>query len=98
MIAHVAAGFVAGILADSDGGGTAFLLAIGPAGGAGLYWSLWRYYRNTDKSHSFESETRVVAQPISGNDRKVDEIRGTKKTGIEGDNRSNHRHRVQRVP
>lgn len=94
MIAHL----VAGMLAESKGGGTLALLAIGPAGGAGLYFGLYRYYRNTDKSHSFESETRVVAQPIAGNDRKVDEIKGTKKTSIDGDNKTNHRQRVERVP
>ena len=93
MIAHL----VAGILAESSGGGTALLLALGPAGGAGVYFALYRYYRNTDKSHSFESETRVAAQPITGNDRKVDEIKGTKKSGIAGDNHTNHRERVERV-
>ena len=93
MIGHL----VAGILASSNGSGTLFLLAIGPAGGAGLYFGLFRYYRNTDKSHSFESETRVTAQPITGHDQKVDEIRGTKKTAIDGDNKTKHRHRVQRV-
>ena len=30
-------------------------------------------------------------------DAKVDEIKGTKKTGIDNDNKSNHRQRVQRV-
>lgn len=85
------------VLAASDGSGTLALLAAGPAGGGALYWGLWRYYRNTHQSHSFESETRVVAQPITGTDRKVDEIKGTKKSRIDGDNRTNHRSRVQRV-
>lgn len=93
MIAHL----VAHLLADSDGGGTLALLAVGPAGGGGLYWALYRYYRNTDKSHSFESETRVAAQPVTGTDQKVDEIKGTKKSGIDGDNKTSHRQRVQRV-
>lgn len=94
MVAHL----VAGMLAESNGGGTLALLAAGPAGGGALYFALYRYYRNTDKSHSFESETRVAAQPVTGNDRKVDEIKGTKKTSIDGDNRTSHRQRVQRVP
>ena len=81
----------------SDDSGLA-LLALGPAGAAGLYWALYRYYRNNDKSHSFERETRIEAQQVTGNDRKVDEIKGTKKTSIDGDNKRNHRHRVQRVP
>ena len=80
----------------SDDGGL-WLLALGPAGATGLYWMLYRYYRNTDKSHSFETETRVEAQPITGNDHKVDEIKGTKRSDIEGGNHTNHRKRVQRV-
>jgi hypothetical protein len=83
--------------ASSGGGGPVWLLILGPAGAAGLYFGFWRYYRNTDKSHSFERETRVTAQPITGHDAKVNEITGTKKTSIDGDNTSNHRQRVQRM-
>jgi hypothetical protein len=85
------------MLASADDGGTPWLLALGPAGGAGVYWGLWRYYRNTHQSHSFERETRIEAQPITGTDTKVREIKGTKKSGIDGDNRTDHRRRVQRV-
>ena len=80
----------------SDDGGLALLL-LGPAGGAGLYWMLYRYYRNTDKSHAFERETDVVAQPVTGSDRKIDEIRGTQRSGIDGDNVHAYRQRVHRV-
>jgi hypothetical protein len=41
---------------------------------------LWRYYRNTHTSHSFERETRIEAQPVTGSDAKVKEITGTKKS------------------
>ena len=58
------------------------LLLLGPAGAAGLYWALYRYYRNTDKSHAFEHETDVVAQPVTGSDQKVSEIKGTQETRI----------------
>ncbi len=81
----------------ADDGGPAWILATGPLGGGAAYFGFWRYYRNTDKSHNFEHETRVTAQPVTGNDAKVDEITGTKKSGIDGDNRSNHRQRVQRL-
>jgi hypothetical protein len=83
----------------SDDGGLALLL-LGPAGGAGLYWMLYRYYRNTDKSHAFERETRVEAQPVTGaeQDRKVDEVRGTQETRIRGDNVAAYRTRVERIP
>jgi hypothetical protein len=82
----------------SDDGGLALLL-LGPAGGAGLYWTLYRYYRNTDKSHAFERETTVDAKPVTGSesDRKVDEIKGTRETRIDGDNVAAYRTRVERI-
>ena len=82
----------------SEDGGLALLL-LGPAGGAGLYWALYRYYRNTDKSHAFERETVVDAKPVTGSerDRKVDEVKGTRETRIDGDNVSAYRTRVQRI-
>ncbi len=44
-------------------------LRLGPAGAAGLYWALYRYYRNTDKSHAFERETSGrSAKPVTGSD------------------------------
>ena len=89
--------FASAMLAASNDGGPVWLLALGPVGGGATYFGFWSYYRNTGKSHSFESETKVVAQPITGNDRKVDEVKGTKRSGIDGDNHNDHRQRVQRV-
>jgi len=80
----------------SDDGGLALLL-IGPAGGVGLYWALYRYYRNTDKSHAFERETLVEAKPVTGTDQKVDEITGTREKRIDGDNVGEYRKRVKRI-
>ncbi|KAF1716857.1 hypothetical protein CSC74_08250 [Pseudoxanthomonas yeongjuensis] len=80
----------------SDDGGL-WLLALGPAGAAGLYWALYRYYRNTDKSHAFERETAVEAQPVTGTDEKIGENNGTQKTSIDGDNVAAYRQRVERV-
>ena len=82
-----------------DNDGVLFLLALGPASAAGLYWMLYRYYRNTDKSHAFERETEVVAQPVSGMeaDRRVDGVRGTQETQIRGNNVGDYRRRVKRV-
>lgn len=82
----------------SDDGGL-WLLAAGPAGATALYWALYKYYRNTDKSHGFERETKVEAQPVTGSesDTKVDEIEGTQRTRIEGDNVAAYRARVQRI-
>jgi len=80
----------------SDDGGL-WLLALGPAGATALYWALYRYYRNTDKSHAFERETAVEAKPVTGSDRKVGEVKGTRETRIDGDNVHAYRQRVQRV-
>lgn len=79
----------------SDDGGL-FLLLLGPAGATGLYWSLYRHYRNTDKSHAFEHETTVNAKPVTGSEQKVGEVKGTQKTSIDGDNVRDYRQRVQR--
>ena len=80
----------------SDDGGM-WLLALGPAGGTALYWAIYRYYRNTDKSHAFERETKVDAKPVTGSERKVDTVTGTRKTRIDGDNVGAYRDRVKRV-
>lgn len=95
-----AAGWLGTVLAESnaqdeDGGG--WLLLAGPAAGVALYTALFRYYRNTDKSHSFERETIVESKPITGTDAKVDEVRGTRRSSIEGNNVRSYRNRVNRV-
>jgi hypothetical protein len=79
--------------------GSLWLLAAGPAGATALYWALYRYYRNTDKSHAFERETAIVAKPVTGaeRDRKVGEVTGTRETQIKGNNVGAYRQRVQRV-
>ena len=70
------------------------LLLLGPASSVGLYWALYRYYRNTDKSHAFERETKVDAKPVTGSDEKVDTNNGTRERRIKGDNVSEYRQRV----
>jgi hypothetical protein len=80
----------------SDDGGF-WLLALGPAGATGLYWAIYRYYRNTDKSHAFERETKVDAKPVTGSDRKTGENNGTREKRIRDDNVSEYRKRVRRV-
>jgi hypothetical protein len=75
----------------------ALLLLIGPAGAAALYWQLYRHYRNTHQSHALERETLVNAQPVRGSDRKVNEIKGTRSSSIDGNNVDDFRERVQRV-
>ena len=80
----------------SDDGGI-WLLALGPAGGTALYWAIYRYYRNTDKSHAFERETVVDAQPVTGSDQKIGQITGTRETEIDGNNVQSYRKRVKRL-
>ncbi len=80
----------------SDNNGLWLLLA-GPAGATALYWGLYRYYRNTDKSHAYERDTLIAAQPVSGSQEKVDHISRTRDSDIDGDNSSNHRERVRRM-
>ena len=79
--------------------GSLWLLAIGPAGATALYWALYRYYRNTDKSHAFERETAIDAKPITGADKdhKVGEVKGTQQTQISGNNVHDYRERVERI-
>ncbi|MCB1982159.1 MAG: hypothetical protein KDF63_09600 [Rhodoferax sp.] len=73
------------------------LLALGPVSAAGFYWAIYRHYRNTDKSHAYEHETAVEVLALTGaeSDRKVDEVRATRSSRIQGDNVGNHRQRVK---
>lgn len=81
----------------SDDGGLWILLA-GPAGATALYWTLYRYYRNTDKSHGFERETKVETKPIERlRDDKIGENNGTRERRIDGDNVKAYRQRVSRL-
>jgi len=73
------------------------LLLLGPGGGIALYWALYRYYRNTDKSHAFERETMVKAQPVVGSDRKVGTNTETREKYIKGKNVQAYRSRVERI-
>ena len=82
------------VAADSDLG---WLVFAGPVVGGAVYAGLYRYYRNTDKSHDFERETTITAQPVTGDDVKVNEVRRTKRTRVPGDNRDDHRERVHRL-
>ena len=75
-----------------------WLLAAGPVGGAATYWGFYRYYRNNDKSHAFERDTLVDAQPVTGGEDKVGDISRTQDSRIDGDNHSSFRERVRRIP
>ncbi len=85
------------VLAAEESGAPVFLLLFGPLAGGLVYFGLWSFYRNTGKSHAFDRETRVNAKPVTGTDAKVSEVKGTKKSGIDGANHRDHRSRVQRM-
>lgn len=83
---------------SGDGGGELALLAAGPLAGSSLYWWIYRRYRNTDKSHQYERDTLVERKSdVTGDDRLVDKVRGTRRRGIQGANQSTHRQRVARI-
>lgn len=86
------------LAADDSSDGVAWLLALGPAGAVGLYWMLFRFYRNTDKSHAYERDTLIDAKPVTGEEEKVDAIHGTTQSSVRGNNVRRHRDRVQRLP
>ena len=84
------------VMATSGDGAPIWLLAAGPAGAVATYWSLYRYYRNNDKSHAFERDTLIEAQPVAGGEDKVGHISRTRESRIDGDNRTAFRQRVRR--
>jgi hypothetical protein len=81
----------------SDDGGGLVLLLLGPASAVGVYWGLYRYYRNTDKSHAYERESKVDAKPVTGSDRKIGTNNGTRESRIDGENVREYRKRVERM-
>ena len=85
------------VLATSGDDAPLWLLAAGPVGAVATYMSLYRYYRNDDKSHAFERDTLIEAQPVQGSEERIDHISKTRDSDIDGDNSSKHRARVQRL-
>ncbi len=87
---------VTALVAQASDDGPLWLLAAGPAGGAATYWAFYRYYRNTDKSHQYERDTIIDAQPVKGGEQQVGRIDRTRDSDIDGDNSGDYRRRVQR--
>lgn len=83
---------------NSDGNSTMLLLLLaGPAAGVLTYLGIYRYYRNTDKRHHFETETRVRSTDLRVIDNRVSTIRRTQKATTDGRNDANHLQRVHRI-
>ena len=94
---HELALVVPALLPMATDDGVLWLLAAGPAGAAATYWALWRDNSNTDKTHQYERDTIIEAQPVQGGEEKVDHISKTRDSDIDGDNSKQHRQRVQRI-
>lgn len=97
MHALDAAATVAGhVLASrsGDGDSTLFLLALGPAAGIGFYTLTFLRYRNTDKRFAYEHDTHSdVTEPL-GFDEKIGNVRGVRRTSVEGRNSNSPRERL----
>lgn len=76
--------------------GPAILLA-GPIVGGLMYWLIFQFYRNTNKSHKYEHETLIESQPPTGNDLKIRSIHKTTNATTSQANGTEHRRRVQRL-
>ena len=72
------------------------LLAAGPTGAALFYWYMYRFCRNTDKSHGFERETAIDAEEDTCKDYNIGDNNRTRQRSIRGENSKSFSDRVQR--
>lgn len=70
----------------SDDVGGLWLLTLGPAGGAALYWATNRHYRSTGEAHFLQRETEVNAKPVVGSGRKAHWLKRTREPRMRGEN------------
>jgi hypothetical protein len=73
------------------------LLAAGPGAAAYFYWSVFRRYRNTDKTGSYEYRGGIAVQQVENSDTKTGHIAGTQAKEIQGRNEAAFRQRVKRI-
>lgn len=88
---------IPGVVLSSSSEGSGALLLAGPAAGIATYWAIFRYYRNTDKSHQFERDTIIESQPVRGGEEKIDHISKTRASDIDNANTGTYRQRVHRI-
>jgi hypothetical protein len=83
---------------SSDGSGSILFLLAGPVGGTALYAAIYRYYRNADKTDVFERETRIALKDaITGDEQRIDTVKGTRDRRVRGDNSNDFRARVAKL-
>lgn len=85
---------VANLVLSDDSDWPGWLLALGPVGASAFYWAVWQAYRNTNKSHSYERETDVEVNGMTGGDVKVGENNRTRERWIRGRNDDKPRQRL----
>lgn len=83
----------------SDDGAIGFALPFiaGPAVFGGVYFAIYRYYRNTDKRHEFERNTDVAVGNLKAQDRKRGSNNRQKSRTMQGHNEDDHLKRVRRI-
>lgn len=81
---------------DSDGNILALLLA-GPAAGYFFYSHKLRRYRNFDKTHQFEAETKVQIADLESNTISMGIRKRLRNSKIIGRNDHNSRKRVEEI-
>ena len=83
----------------SDDGAIGFALPFiaGPAVFGGVYFAIYRYYRNTDKRHHFEKETEVAVGNLRTGDRRRGSNNRQRSRSMNGANQDDHLQRVHRI-
>ncbi|CAM4051488.1 hypothetical protein M3A96_11200 [Helcobacillus massiliensis] len=66
--------------------------------GLTVYFAIYQYYRNTDKSYEFETQTSVEVVDVQMYDRPTRRYDSLRSRMMNGHNTLDHRQRVRRVP
>lgn len=74
-----------------------FWLALPVLAFTGVYFGIFRYYRNTDKNFKFEQETSIQTKNMMSSDYIVGSRNGTSDKYIDNRNSHDHRKRVMRI-
>ncbi|AXK47099.1 hypothetical protein DXU92_14460 [Brachybacterium saurashtrense] len=86
------------LLADGSSSDGIFLpFLLGPLTFAGIYIGIYRFYRNTDKRHRYERETKVAVGNLQQDDRRTGRKTGQRSRSMDGRNDTDHLTRVRRL-
>lgn len=90
----------AAILASGSGDGAVGLaipFVAGPGVFVGVYYAIYRYYRNTDKRHEYERETEVSVGNLQAGDHRRGSKNRQRNRTMNGANEDDHLQRVRRI-